>query len=164
MNPTPIPPRPGQESVWSYPRPPRSERTDKTIEVVFAGEVIARTTRAFRVLETSHPPVYYLPREDVRADVLVPADGSSVCEFKGAATYWTVRVGAREARRAAWSYERPTEPFAPIAGYVAFYAAPMDACFVNGERVTPQPGGFYGGWITSDVAGPFKGEPGSFGW
>lgn len=164
MKPTPVPPRPGQESVWSYPRPPRLERTDKPVEVIFAGEVVARTTRAFRVLETSHPPVYYLPREDVRADVLAPADGSSVCEFKGAATYWTVKVGAREARQAAWSYEHPTAPFAPIAGYVAFYAAPMDACFVNGERVTPQPGGFYGGWITSDVAGPFKGEPGSFGW
>lgn len=134
------------------------------IEVVFAGEVVARTTRAWRVLETSHPPVYYLPREDVRPDVLALAAGASFCEFKGEASYWTVRVGERRATSAAWSYERPAASFEAIAGHVAFYASLMDACFVAGERVTPQPGGFYGGWITSDVVGPFKGELGSFGW
>ncbi|PYE53561.1 DUF427 domain-containing protein [Deinococcus yavapaiensis] len=164
MKPTPIPPEPGQESVWTYPRPPRLERTSKVIEVVFAGEVVARTTRAWRVLETSHPPVYYLPREDVRPDVLALAAGASFCEFKGEASYWTVRVGERRATSAAWSYERPAASFEAIAGHVAFYASLMDACFVAGERVTPQPGGFYGGWITSDVVGPFKGELGSFGW
>ncbi|MCC2112757.1 MAG: DUF427 domain-containing protein, partial [Hyphomicrobiales bacterium] len=116
------------------------------------------------VLETSHPPVYYIPPEDVAMDYLQPAAGGSWCEWKGRAAYFTLRVGDKTAERVAWSYPNPTPSFAPIQNYLAFYAAPMDACLIDGERVTPQPGGFYGGWITRDVVGPFKGVPGSTGW
>ena len=157
-------PAAGQESVWDYPRPPRLEATGKRIRVAFGERTIADTTQAYRVLETSHPPVYYLPPGDIASGVLVPTAGSSVCEWKGAAVYFDVVVDGQTAERAAWSYQSPADGFAPIAGYVAFYAGPMDACWVDGERATPQPGGFYGGWITADVVGPFKGELGSGGW
>ena len=156
-------PGPGQESVWDYPRPPRLEPCAKRIQVIFNGVTIVDAARAARVLETSHPPVYYVPREDVRIAYLRPAAGGSYCEWKGEAEYFDVVVGTRIAPRAAWSYPDPTPAFAPIRGHLAFYAAPMDACTVDGERVTPQPGGFYGGWITADVVGPFKGTPGSAG-
>jgi uncharacterized protein (DUF427 family) len=116
------------------------------------------------VLETSHPPTYYLPPEDIRLEYLSPAAGSSLCEWKGAARYYTLEVGGRRVERVAWSYPQLTPAFAAIKDYVAFYAAPMDACLVDGERVVPQPGDFYGGWITSDIVGPFKGEPGTRGW
>ena len=164
MNRDPIQPGPGQESVWDYPRPPRLEPVTKRIQVVFNGVTIADTTRAYRVLETSHPPVYYLPPEDVRQQYLVAAPGTSYCEWKGSAGYYTVSVGDRTAEKSAWFYRSPTPVFAPIDGYIAFYAAPMDACLVGGERASPQPGGFYGGWVTADVVGPFKGEPGTMGW
>lgn len=134
------------------------------MHIVFAGEVIADTTRAWRVLETSHPPSYYLHPDDVVRARLEPAAGQSWCEWKGRARYWTVRAGDRVAQRVAWSYPDPIAPFAAIRDHLAFYASPMDGCFVGGERVLPQPGGFYGGWITADLAGPFKGEPGSMGW
>jgi uncharacterized protein (DUF427 family) len=156
-------PGPGQESVWDYPRPPRLERTDRHLVVLLGGEVVAETRRGHRVLETSHPPGYYVPAEDVRAGALVPAEGSSVCEWKGAARYWTVRGGGREAVAAAWSYPRPTRAFRDITDAVAFYPAALE-CRVDGERVEPQEGGFYGGWITSHVVGPFKGAPGTWGW
>ncbi len=156
-----IEPRPGQESVWDYPRPPRLEPSTKHVQVVFDGEVVADSHRAIRVLETSHPPVYYLPREDVRMEYLTPTERRSTCEWKGEAAYFTVAVGQRAAEDAAWTYPRPTAAFAAIADYVAFYPGPMDDCFVDGERVEAQPGGFYGGWITRDVVGPFKGEPGA---
>ncbi len=162
--PIPVPPGPGQESVWDYPRPPRLERTRRRLEVDFAGEVVADTRAGWRVLETSHPPVYYLPPEDIRMDLLRSAGGGSFCEWKGIARYWDVVVGGREARKAAWSYPDPTPSFAPIRDHLAFYAGPMDECRVDGAVVTPQPGGFYGGWITPDVVGPFKGGPGSWGW
>ncbi|BDP42735.1 hypothetical protein DAETH_27040 [Deinococcus aetherius] len=162
--PLPIPPGPGQESVWDYPRPPRLERTSARLEIWLSGVKIAETTAAFRVLETSHPPTYYLPPEAFLPGVLVPAGGGSVCEWKGEATYWTLRAGGKTAEAAAWSYERPNPAFAPIAGHVAVYAGRVDECWVDGDRVTPQPGGFYGGWITSNVVGPFKGEPGTLGW
>ena len=163
--PQPIPPGPGQESVWSYPRPPRLERTPKLVEVWLGGQLIAQTRAAFRVLETSHPPTYYLPAEAFAPGVLRPAPGGSVCEFKGEATYWTLVGGeGRVAEAAGWSYEAPTPEFREMAGHVALYAGRMDECRVDGERVTPQPGGFYGGWITGDVVGPFKGEPGTWGW
>lgn len=162
--PTRIPPGPGQESVWDYPRPPRLEPVSKPIRILFAGETIAATTGAFRVLETSHPPVYYLPPGDLGRQFLIPANGSSFCEWKGLARYWSVRVGDRHAENVAWSYPDPSPGFEPIRDFLAFYAGPMDACFVGDERATPQPGGFYGGWITSDVVGPFKGGPGSQGW
>jgi uncharacterized protein (DUF427 family) len=159
-----IEPGAGQESVWDYPRPPKLEPCAKRIKIIFNGVTVADTSRAYRVLETSHPPVYYIPREDVRVAYLRPADGSSFCEWKGRAEYFDLVVGTHTASRVAWGYPNPTPAFAPIRGYLAFYAAPMDACYVDGERVTPQPGEFYGGWITKDIVGPFKGVPGSSGW
>jgi uncharacterized protein (DUF427 family) len=157
-------PGPGQESVWDYPRPPRLERVPERLVVVLGGEVIADTTNGWRVLETSHPPNYYFPREDVREGAVELGSGASFCEFKGRAAYYDVRGGDRVEAQAAWGYEQPSPAFAPIAGHLAFYAHRMDECFVDGERVTPQDGGFYGGWITSRVVGPFKGGPGTRGW
>lgn len=159
-----VEPGEGQESVWDYPRPPRLEPTGKHIEVVFGGVKLADTRRALRVLETSHPPVYYIPPDDVRMDLLAPTRGSSFCEWKGAAGYYTVRVGGQAAESAAWFYASPAPGFEPLAGYVAFYPGRMEACYVDGERVRAQPGGFYGGWITGDIVGPFKGGAGSVGW
>jgi uncharacterized protein (DUF427 family) len=159
-----VTPGPGQESVWDYPRPPRVEGSTRHIQVVFAGVVIADTRRAQRVLETSHPPAYYIPPEDIRMEHLERTDRSSWCEWKGRASYYTVTVKARQATNAAWFYPNPTPAFTSIRDHVAFYAQPMDACYVDGERVRPQPGDFYGGWITSDIVGPFKGEPSTWGW
>ncbi|MGQ9897897.1 MAG: DUF427 domain-containing protein [Acidobacteriota bacterium] len=164
MLPKPFSPQPGQESVWDYPRPPRLERTPKRLRVIFAGVTIADTTQGWRVLETSHPPVYYFPPTDILPDVLIPTSQASYCEWKGIARYYSVQVGQQVAPNAAWSYPQPTPSFTSIADYVAFYAGPMDACYVNDELVIPQPGGFYGGWVTSDIVGPFKGVPGSWGW
>ena len=157
-------PTPGQESVWDYPRPPRLERTDKHISIYFNDELIANTRRAWRVLETSHPPVYYIPPEDIRSEFLIPAPSGSWCEWKGQATYFDIMVEEKMAGKAAWSYPMPTPTFSVIEEHVAFYAGMMDRCLVDGEEVTPQPGGFYGGWITEDIVGPFKGEPGTSGW
>jgi uncharacterized protein (DUF427 family) len=156
--------RPGQESVWVYPRPPRLEPVDRRIRVELGGLVIAETSAAYRVLETSHPPNYYLPPGDIRPDSLLRSHGRSFCEWKGEAHYFDVYAGDRVERAAAWGYDRPSAGFERIAGYVAFYAGRMDGCWVGDALVVPQPGDFYGGWITSDVAGPFKGEPGSEGW
>lgn len=132
--------------------------------MVLGGVTVADTTRGHRVLETSHPPNYYFPLDDVLPGALVTADGSSFCEWKGRARYYDVVGGGVVADRAGWAYDHPSPAFAPIAGHVAFYATPMDACYVDDELVTPQPGGFYGGWITSLVVGPFKGEAGTRGW
>jgi uncharacterized protein (DUF427 family) len=154
------------ESVWDYPRPPRVEATEKLIVIAFGGQTIVKTSSAHRVLETSHPPVYYIPREEIAAGALVPAGGrTSFCEWKGSASYFDV-VGrdGRRADRAAWTYPNPSPGFEAIRESVAFYPAAMDECTVDGVRVTPQPGGFYGGWITPELVGPFKGEPGSAGW
>ena len=159
-----IPTGPGQESVWDYPRPPRLEPVRKRLEVVFDGILIADTLQGWRVLETSHPPVYYLPQEDLRMEFLRDVGGGSFCEWKGTARYWDVIVEGKRARKAAWSYPDPTPSFASIRDHLAFYAGHMDECRVDGEVVTPQPGGFYGGWVTQDVVGPFKGGPGSWGW
>lgn len=155
---------PARESVWDYPRPPRLELSLSRVRVVFAGETIAETGGAFRVLETSHPPTWYISPWDVRTELLIPTERRSLCEWKGEARYWTVRVGAREAVNAAWSYPDPTPAFAPIRDFLAFYPGLMDACYVDGQRVEAQPGGVYGGWITPDLCGPFKGVPGSAGW
>lgn len=161
----PATPGPGQESVWDYPRPPRLERNRRRLVIVLGGRIIADTRGGYRVLETSHPPGYYLPPEDIAPGALrSAAGGGSFCEWKGEAVYWDVHGGDAVAGRSAWSYPSPTAAFAPLAGHVAFYAGPMDRCEVDGEVVMPQPGGFYGGWITSDVVGPFKGVPGSRGW
>jgi uncharacterized protein (DUF427 family) len=145
------------ESVWDYPRPPRLEPTSKKIQVLFGGQIVADTSRAMRVLETSHPPVYYIPRADIREEFLSPGTGRSFCEFKGSAAYWSLRVGEKTSPNAGWSYENPTKGFEPIRGYIAFYASRVDECYVAGELVKPQPGSFYGGWITADIEGPFKG-------
>ncbi len=140
------------------------ERTSKRIEVVFSGRILADTRRALRVLETSHPPTYYIPPEDVETALLVRSRQGTFCEWKGGAVYWTVRVGDREAVDAVWGYPQPKHPFQELAHHLAFYCREMDACRVDGELARPQPGGFYGGWVTDDVVGPFKGEPGSWGW
>lgn len=152
------------ENVWDYPRPPALEPVARPVRIEFAGRAIAATEAAFRVLETSHPPVYYLPRTAFTGCELVPAPGGSFCEWKGEARYWTIRAGDRVAERAAWGYPDPTPTYAAIRGHLAVYAGAMDRCFVGDEAVTPQPGGFYGGWITSTVCGPFKGGPGTQGW
>jgi len=162
--PTPDDLRPGQESVWDYPRPPRLEEFAGSITVELGGRTIASTPQAWRVLETSHPPTYYLPGAAFADRVLRRADGASWCEWKGQATYYDLVAAARIAPQAAWTYLRPGPDFAPLAGAIAVMAAAVDRCTVNGEEVTPQPGGFYGGWITSWIAGPFKGIPGSQGW
>jgi len=160
----PITPEPGQESVWDYPRPPRLEAVSEHLRIVFCGEKIASTTDGFRVLETSHPPVYYLPPDDFTAHALEPVAGQSFCEFKGIAAYWDVVSGDKRAARSAWSYPDPAPGFAPIRNFVAVYASQMDTCYVGNEQVQAQEGDFYGGWITSRVVGPFKGAPGTRGW
>ena len=159
-----IPPQPGQESVWDYPRPPRLEDTSKHLQIVFNGVTIADTHRAKRVLETSHPPVYYIPPEDVRMEYLTPVAQTTFCEWKGRGGYYSLVVGDKRAENVAWYYPSPTPEFAEIKDYLAFYPAPMDACSVDGELVEPQPGNFYGGWITKDIVGPFKGSLGTWGW
>jgi len=159
-----IEPGPGQESVWDYPRPPRVEETAERVTVDFGGARVVDTVRAVRVLETSHPPVYYVPREDVADGALLPAAGSSFCEFKGRAAYLDVVAGAAVAPRAAWYYPTPEPGYELLVGRVALYPGRMDACTVAGETVVAQEGDFYGGWITSRVVGPFKGAPGTLGW
>jgi uncharacterized protein (DUF427 family) len=160
----PEPPKPGQESVWDYPRPPRAEHTSKRVRVVFNGVTIADTQRAVRVLETSHPPVYYIPPEDIHMEYLAENPRQTFCEFKGTANYWTLRVGNKTVDSVAWSYLRPNRGYEAIEGYLAFYPSKVDACYVDDERVQAQEGDFYGGWITSDIVGPFKGGPGTWGW
>ena len=164
FRPAPETPREGQESVWDYPRPPRVETSAERIEIWLGGVRVAASTRSLRVLETSHPPAYYLPVDDFAPGVLHPTEGSSWCEFKGQAAYFDVQGGDAVAPRAAWTYPSPMPGFEAIAGYVAVMPGAMDRCTVDGEVVTPQEGGFYGGWITSRVVGPFKGGAGTRGW
>ena len=155
---------PGQESVWDYPRPAIAQATDRRIRIEHRGAVIADTRAAVRTIETSHPPTYYLPPGDILMDALRPSARRSLCEWKGQAVYFDLLAGGETIRDVAWNYPRPTPAFASIAGHLAFYAEKLDGCFVDGERITPQPGGFYGGWITADLAGQFKGVPGSRFW
>jgi uncharacterized protein (DUF427 family) len=152
------------ESVWDYPRPPRVEASDRHVRVIVEGVTVADSQRAFRVLETSHPPVWYVPVEDVRMDLLSPTSRSSACEFKGEAGYYDIRVEGRTRRDAAWTYPRPLPGYEAITGHIAFYPGRVDEAWIDGERVVPQAGNFYGGWITSEVTGPFKGGPGTRGW
>ncbi len=159
-----IDPGPNQESVWDYPRPPRVEPCQRRVRVEFNGETIADTSHAYRLLETSHPPTYYIPRADVRTEFLKPSARHSFCEFKGEACYWNLQVGARTSTDAAWSYPAPSHHYAVLRGHLAFYSGRVDACFIGEEAVQPQPGDFYGGWITSHVVGPFKGGAGSRQW
>ncbi|MGQ0680358.1 MAG: DUF427 domain-containing protein [Actinomycetota bacterium] len=159
-----IQPGPGQESVWDYPRPPRIEPATRQVRVVFAEEQIASSSRALRVLETAGAPTYYIPADDVRLELLIPAAGRSTwCEWKGSASYLDVVVGDRKVARAGWIYRDPTPAFRRIQDHVSFYPALVEA-FLDDERVQPQPGGFYGGWVTGDIVGPIKGEPGSAFW
>ncbi len=139
-------------------------RTARHIVIKMDGHVVADSSNAWRVCETSHPPVYYVPREDIAAGVLAAGHGSSFCEFKGSATYWSLRVGDRLEAEVGWSYENPSPAYAELAGAVAFYPGRVDEATVDDEPVRAQAGGFYGGWITDDVVGPFKGEPGTSGW
>jgi len=159
-----IEPGPGQESVWDYPRPPRLEPTPKRILIKTAGITIADSTDAWRVLETSHPPVYYIPPEDVRMDCLIGSRGTTYCEWKGRASYYDLVLPDIRVDSAAWYYPDPVEAFESIRGHLAFYPSKMDECRVDGELVRAQAGDFYGGWITSDIVGPFKGEPGTGFW
>ena len=161
---TPAQSRPPTESVWDYPRPPRVEPSERRVRVIVDGTVVADSTRATRVLETSHPPGWYIPREDVRMDLLRPTSRQTACEYKGRASYFHVGSGSRERREAAWTYEQPLPGYEAITGYIAFYPGRVDEAWVDDERVVPQAGDFYGGWITSDVSGPFKGGPGTRGW
>ena len=152
------------ESVWDYPRPPRVEPSEELVEVILGGEVVARTTSALRVLETSHPPTYYLPRTAYAEGALEPAAGSSFCEWKGHAAYFDLVSGGRRASRAAWTYPDPSPGFEVIADHVAVMPGLVAECRVDGTRVKPQARRYYGGWITSRVRGPFKGEPGTSHW
>lgn len=159
-----IEPGEGQESVWDYPRPPRVEKTSKLLKIIVNGEVIAETNEGYRVLETSHPPAYYIPQKDIKMDYLNDTSRSTFCEFKGTASYWTVSVGDKSVSNAAWGYKNPARGFEAIKDHICFYASKMDACYVDDEEVQAQEGDFYGGWITSDIVGPFKGGAGTRGW
>ncbi len=163
-HPAPNPVLAGQESVWDYPRPQVAEQTARHIRIICRDVVLADTCVAWRTLETSHPPTYYIPQSDIAMAHLVANSGTSFCEWKGQARYWDVVVGDTRLVGAGWSYPRPSPRFAGIANHIAFYAAPFDQVLIDGEQVTPQPGGFYGGWVTAREAGPFKGVPGSQFW
>lgn len=158
-----IEPGPGQESVWDYPRPPRVQIDAREVRVLHGGIEVARSTRALRVCETASPPTFYLPPLDVHVEWLRAAAGATMCEWKGRATYWALALDGAPSLPVAWSYEDPLPGFETLRSHVAFYPARM-ACIVDGTVVQPQPGGFYGGWITAELVGPFKGEPGSAGW
>ncbi|RFM22893.1 MAG: DUF427 domain-containing protein [Candidatus Thermochlorobacter aerophilum] len=153
-----------KESVWDYPRPPRLEPTSRRLRVVFKGITIADTTNGLRVLEKSHPPTYYIPMSDVEMKYLRSSTHRSWCEFKGEAIYWTIQVGEHKSPNAAWSYPNPMPSYALLQDHIAFYASRVDACYVDDEKVTAQEGDFYGGWITSDLIGPFKGGRGTWNW
>ncbi|MDO9378795.1 MAG: DUF427 domain-containing protein [Nocardioidaceae bacterium] len=152
------------EDVWDYPRPPSIELSDERVVVELGGQVVADTTAAYRICETSHPPTYYLPRSAFAPGVLVPVDGTSFCEWKGAAAYLDLVTPARTVPRGAWTYPSPTARYADLLDHVALYPGQMDRCTLDGEEVQAQEGDFYGGWITSRVRGPFKGAPGTWGW
>ncbi len=159
-----VTPGPGQQSVWDYPRPPRVERVDEQVRVEFAGVVIARSGYALRVVETSSPPCYYVPRQDVLGDPLEDSASTSFCEWKGIAHYLSLRVGDQQATDAAWTYPDPDPGYQDLRDHLAFFASRVDSCYVGDALVRAQPGMYYGGWITPDVVGPFKGEPGTEDW
>ena len=160
----PDPVGPGQTSVWRYPRPAVAELSGRHVVIEHRGSVVADTRSAVRTLETSHPPSWYLPPDDVLFTAMHRSTRTSFCEWKGVATYWHLSIGGATLHDVAWSYPDPTPAFALLRDHLAFYAGPLDHCSVDGAQVVPQPGGFYGGWITPDLAGPFKGVPGSRFW
>jgi uncharacterized protein (DUF427 family) len=152
-----------EESVWDYPRPPEVVSDQRKVEVKWLGQLISRTTQSVRILETASPPTFYLPPADVNEELLREASGTSFCEWKGSATYWNIKVNNKTLEKAAWSYNKPNPAFRSLAGYYSFYPAKVE-CYVSDIRVKPQPGSFYGGWMTPEIVGPVKGEPGSGGW
>jgi uncharacterized protein (DUF427 family) len=152
-----------EESVWDYPRPPEVVSDQRKVEVKWLGQLISRTTQSVRILETASPPTFYLPSADVNEELLREASGNSFCEWKGGATYWNIVVNNQILENAAWSYNKPNPAFRSLAGYYSFYPAKVE-CYVSDIRVKPQPGSFYGGWMTPEIVGPVKGEPGSGGW
>lgn len=156
-----VEPGSGQESVWDYPRPPRLEMCSKHLQVLFEGVVIADTRHSLRILETSHPPVYYIPPGDIRMNYLIVSTRTTFCEWKGAASYYTIHVNDKQAIDAAWSYHQPAEPYEALARFLAFYPSRVERCLVDGELATAQPGDFYGGWVTREIVGPFKGDLGT---
>ncbi len=164
MKPNPIKPKKGQESVWDYPRPPRLESFSKNIKIYLNEALIADTFNSYRVLETSHPPVYYIPLKNINQKFLIKSESSTFCEWKGKGSYYHLKVNDKIVQDAAWFYTDPKKEFEAIKNHLAFYAHKMNKCLVNGEEVIPQPGNFYGGWITKDIVGPFKGIDGSWGW
>ncbi len=157
-------PGPGQVSVWAFPRPPRVEAVGQRVRVELGGVMIVDTRAALRICETSSPPAYYVPPGDIAPGCVTPSERTSFCEWKGVASYWTVTAGSRRAKDAAWGYRVPDRGYEMITDYIAFYPQRMDACWVGVHRVQPQPGLYYGGWITPDLVGPFKGAPGSEAW
>lgn len=157
-------PSAGEESVWDYPRPPRIEPVAEVVKITYAGLVIAHSRSAVRMLETASPPTIYIPTTDVLMRHLETSARFTFCEWKGRARYWHVQVGDRCVENAAWSYPDPLKPFAALRDHVSFYPGKMDSCMLGEHRVEPQAGGFYGGWITPGIIGPFKGEPGTEGW
>ncbi|NER80555.1 MAG: DUF427 domain-containing protein [Leptolyngbya sp. SIO1D8] len=159
-----IEPGPGQESVWDYPRPPRIEKSPHRIRVVFNEITVADSQDTFRILETSHPPVYYIPLKDVQQQYLIPTQRSTFCEWKGIAQYYDLAVGDLQIKNGVWQYPQPTDRFQDIRDCVAFYPSKVDACYVNDEQVQAQVGDFYGGWITQNIVGSFKGGSGTLGW
>jgi uncharacterized protein (DUF427 family) len=153
------------ENVWDYPRPPAVAACRDRVRVELAGEVLAETTGALRVLETSHPPTVYVPPPDVRADLLTASGARSTwCEFKGAALYLDAVVGGRRVERVGWTYPNPSPGYEALRDHIAFYPGRVDAAWIGEERVRAQQSDFYGGWVTSDLEGPFKGPPGTVGW
>lgn len=152
------------ENVQDYPRPPALEPVEQVLRIELGGQTIAETTDGWRVLETHHAPTYYLPAEAFSDGALEPAQGSSLCEWKGRASYWTLVAGSRRAPRAGWGYPTPTPDFRALRDHIAVYPGAMDACWVGDVRVTPQPGGFYGGWVTPNLTGRIKGAPGTEHW
>jgi uncharacterized protein (DUF427 family) len=164
MRPTPIPPQPGQESVWDYPRPAILQDTDKHLRIICQGIILAETTQGKRVLETSHPPGYYFPPQDIKLEYLIETSKKGLCEWKGLYEYCDIKIGDKHIPNSAWRYLNTTPNFAALQGYYSFFPGLMDACYVNDELVTPQAGDFYGGWITTDIVGPFKGSPGTWGY
>jgi len=159
-----IKPGPGQESIWDYPRPPKIELFTKRIRIEFAGEIIADSIRSYKVMETASPPCYYIPQKDIQMKYLLKSNQSSLCEWKGKANYWSVKIGKYFSENAGWSYSSPWVGFEDIKDCIAFYAGRVDACYMDYEKVKPQAGNFYGGWITSNIVGPFKGELGTEYW
>jgi uncharacterized protein (DUF427 family) len=153
----------GQESVWDYPRPPALRAESRRVVVRFGDEKIAETVAAYRVLETASPPTFYIPPRDIRMELMVDSDDVSFCEWKGSARYWSLQLPNHRLQNIAWGYDHPSSGFEKISGFLSFYPGRVE-CFVDGERVRPQPGGFYGGWLTNEIKGPVKGSPGSGNW